>query len=328
MLAPVVSPSKPSVRSFSTDVVRGLERSPKELPCKYFYDKRGSLLFDEICKTDDYYLTRAETGLLEAHVGTLVRAMGPGATLVELGSGSSHKTQLLLDRATDLARYVPIDISARHLEETAQALRARYPRIEVRPLALDYAAPLPALDGIAADGGRRVVFFPGSSIGNFEPAGARRLLAEMANVAGPEGLVIVGVDVPKDAAVIERAYNDRAGVTARFNRNLLERINRELHGDFDVKRFAHRAEWQAEPCRVEMQLVSEAPQRVTVGGRAFEFGAGEAIVTEHCYKWSPERFAALAERADLRSEEVLFDERRLVSMHILRPLNPGRSSAR
>jgi L-histidine N-alpha-methyltransferase len=218
---------------------------------------------------------------------------------------------------------VPIDISARHLEETAQELRARYPRVDVRPLALDYAAPLPALDGVLGDDGRRVVFFPGSSIGNFEPAGACRLLAEMAAVAGPEGLVIVGVDIPKDPAVIERAYNDRAGVTARFNRNLLERINRELHGDFDVKRYAHRAEWQPEPCRVEMQLVSEVSQRVTIGGRAFELGAGEPIVTEHCYKWSPERFAALAERAKLRSEEVLFDERGLVSMHILRPTAVG-----
>jgi L-histidine N-alpha-methyltransferase len=320
MLDPVVSPSKPSVRSFSIDVVRGLSRTPKELPCKYFYDKRGSLLFDEICKTADYYLTRAETGLLETHADTLVAAMGPGATLVELGSGSSHKTRLILDRATELARYVPIDISARHLEETAQALRARYPALDVCPLVLDYAAPLPSLDEILRGPGRRVVFFPGSSIGNFEPAGARRLLAEMAAVAGPSGLVTVGVDVPKERAVIERAYNDRAGVTARFNRNLLERINRELHGDFDVKRFAHRAEWQAEPCRVEMQLVSEVAQRVTVGGRTFDFDAGESIVTEHCYKWSPERFAALAERAGLRSEEVLFDERSLVSMHLLRPV--------
>jgi L-histidine N-alpha-methyltransferase len=319
MLEPVVSPSKLSSRSFAADVVRGLGQSPKELPCKYFYDKRGSLLFDEICKTTDYYLTRAETSLLETHRGALVRAIGAGATLVELGSGSSHKTRLILDRATELARYVPIDISARHLEETAQGLRARYPRLDVQPLALDYAAPLPPLEGVLSGGGRRVVFFPGSSIGNFEPSGARRLLAEMAKVAGPEGLVIVGVDVPKDAPVIERAYNDGDGVTARFNLNLLERINRELHGDFDVKRFAHRAEWQAESCRVEMRLVSEAPQRVTVGGRSFDFGAGEPIVTEHCYKWSPERFAALAERASLRSEEVLFDERRLVSMHILRP---------
>jgi dimethylhistidine N-methyltransferase len=319
MLESAMSPSKLSMRAFAADVVRGLAQTPKELPCKYFYDKRGSLLFDEICKTADYYLTRAETSLLEIHRDALVKAIGAGATLVEFGSGSSHKTRLILDRATELARYVPIDISARHLEETAQALRARYPRLDVRPLALDYAAPLPSLDGVLSAGRRRVVFFPGSSIGNFEPAGARRLLAEMAKVAGAEGLVIVGVDVPKDAPVIVRAYNDREGVTARFNRNLLERINRELAGDFDVKRFVHRAEWQAEPCRVEMQLVSEVAQRVTVGGRAFEFGAGEAIVTEHCYKWSPDRFAALAERAALRSEEVLFDERGLVSMHILRP---------
>jgi dimethylhistidine N-methyltransferase len=305
--------------SFEDDVARGLSASPKALPCKYFYDKKGSLLFDEICERPEYYLTRAEADLLERHADDLVDVMGPHATLIELGSGSSAKTRLVLDRATTLARYVPVDISARYLEETASALRVRYPRLEILPQVFDYSKPLPALDALASPRGRRVVFFPGSSIGNFEPSEAVSLLERASSIAGEGGVVIIGVDVPKDASVIELAYDDPAGVTARFNRNLLERINAELGGDFDVARFAHHAEWQVEHHRVEMRLVCEKAQRVTIGGRHFELAQREAIITEHCYKWSPERFSALAEKAGLGSERVLFDSKNLVSMHILSP---------
>ncbi len=307
----------PHTRQLALDVLAGLASSPKTLPCKYFYDKKGSLLFDEICRQPEYYLTGAETSLLEEHVGALVDVIGPGATLVELGSGSSHKTRLVLDRATSLARYVPVDISARHLEDTAQELRARYPRLEVTPLVLDYSRPLPDLGHVAPEGGRTVVFFPGSSIGNFEPGEAVALLRRTASVAGAGGHVIVGVDVPKDRETLERAYDDPAGATARFNRNLLDRINREAGGDFELAHFAHRAEWQPDPSRIEMQLVSRHPERVTVADHTFTFAPGEPIVTEHCYKWSPERFVAMATRAGLRSEQVLFDPGHQVSMHVL-----------
>lgn len=306
----------PHARQLLDDVLAGLGSCPKTLPCKYFYDKRGSLLFDEICRQPEYYPTAAETSLLEEHVDTLVDVIGQG-TLVELGSGSSHKTRILLDRASSLTRYVPVDISARHLDDTAEKLRVRYPHLEVTPLVLDYSRPLPDLGHLARDGRRTVVFFPGSSIGNFEPGAAVALLQGTARVAGAGGHVIVGVDVPKDRETLERAYDDPAGVTARFNRNLLERINREAGGDFEVARFAHRAEWQPDPSRMEMQLVSRRAERVTVGGRTFTLAPGEPIVTEHSYKWAPERFIAMAAKAGLRSEQVLFDADRRVSMHLL-----------
>jgi L-histidine N-alpha-methyltransferase len=299
------------------DVLRGLGTSPKTLPCKYFYDKRGSLLFDEICMQPEYYLTRAETDLLEAHADVVVDAMGPGATLVEPGSGSSIKTRIVLDRARTLARYVPIDISAQHLEETAQALRARYPQLEVIPQVLDYTVTPPMLEHLGPSRGKTVVFFPGSSIGNFAPTEAVRILRDMARIAGRGGLVIVGVDTPKDRRTLERAYDDEGGVTARFNLNLLERINRESAADFAIAKFRHRAVWQPEHHRIEMQLVSVEPQRVTVAETRFDFARDEAIVTEHCHKWTVDEFGALAKQAELTSTRVLFDPRSLMSMHLL-----------
>jgi dimethylhistidine N-methyltransferase len=306
--------------TFLEDVLHGLASNPKTLPSKYFYDKRGSLLFDRITTLAEYYPTRAETELLKTHAGALCNLIGPGAVLVELGSGSSVKTRIVLDRLERPERYVPMDISAQHLHDTAASLRAAYPELEVRPVVADYSRELPPLGSVTTStSGRTVVFFPGSSIGNFEPDAAVSLLARVAPIAGREGLVVVGVDVPKERLTLERAYNDSRGVTELFNKNLLHRINHELGGDFDVTAFRHDAPWDANESRIEMHLVSAKAQTVHVGRHKFNFAAGESIVTEHCYKWSPDAFAALAHRAGLRSRVVYFDPGRRMSMHVLAP---------
>ncbi len=317
MSANASRPGRPRDAMF-VDVLDGLASSPRTLSPKYFYDKVGSLLFDRITELPEYYLTRAETSLLRTHARALCELMGPRAALVELGSGSSIKTRIVLDHATELDRYVPVDISSEHLLDTAAGLRVAYPRLTVAPIVADYSKALPPMDAARSQtGGRNVVFFPGSSIGNFEPEEAVSFLRRVAPLAGATGLVIIGVDIPKDAAVLERAYDDASGVTAQFNKNVLSRINEELGADFDLDGFAHHAPWQPGPSRIEMRLVSTRSQSVALDGHRFAFDAGEIIVTEHCYKWSPERFIDLAARAGLRSQAVLFDPAGQVSMHVL-----------
>jgi dimethylhistidine N-methyltransferase len=221
-------------------------------------------------------------------------------TMVELGSGSSIKTRMLLDRLPGLRRYVPIDISATHMLETAHGLRQRYPHLVVDPVVADYAVPLPRLAALQPRAGERtVVFFPGSSLGNFHPPDAIRLLAEMRRIAGRAGVVLLGLDPGRDEEALRRAYNDDAGITAAFNLNVLARINRELDGDIVVERFRHDAVWQPEPRRIEMRLISTVAQRIAIGDASFSFTAGEAIVTEHCYKITREAFARLAASAEL-----------------------------
>jgi len=302
------------------DVLDGLRRRPRALPCKYFYDKTGSLLFDRICELPEYYLTRAETALMERHIDAIAAACGPSAVLIELGSGSSIKTRLLLDRMRDVARYVPVDISAQHLHDTARGLRDRYPGLTVTPVVADYSQALPELPAFEAapDGGRRVVFFPGSSIGNFEPVDTVRLLARMGHLVGPDGSVLVGADLGRDPEAVHAAYNDRAGVTAAFNLNLLARINRELRADFELDRFAHRAVFQLAERRVEMRLVSLVDQRVRIAEHAFDFAAGEWIVTEHCYKHDPAGFCELARAAGLEPTRLLTDPSGRMGLYVLR----------
>jgi len=314
---------------FLRDVLDGLRRTPRTLPCKYFYDKPGSLLFDRICELPEYYLTRAETALIERHIDAIAQLCGPNAVLIELGSGSSTKTRLLLDRARDLARYVPVDISAQHLHDTARALRSRYPGLGVAPVVADYADELPRHPAFAspAGAGRRVVFFPGSSIGNFEPAEATALLGRMRRLVGPTGVVLVGADLGRDPEAVHAAYNDRAGVTAAFNLNLLARINRELGGRFDLERFAHRAVFQLAQRRVEMRLVSLTAQRVHVGDHVFELGAGEHVVTEHCYKHDADGFRALARAAGLTPTGFFTDPAGRVAMYELRAAPDARTAS-
>jgi dimethylhistidine N-methyltransferase len=288
------------------EVVGGLRRRRKRLPCKYFYDAAGSALFDRICELDEYYLTRTELAIMRRHAGEMAEAIGGRCLLVEYGSGSSVKTRVLLDHLTDPAGYVPIDISGQHLRHAAASLAAAYPGLDVLPVCADYTTrfQLPAPGMRPA---RRVVYFPGSTIGNFEPADALTFLRGMARVCGPGGGLLIGVDLKKDPALLHAAYNDARGVTAAFNLNLLARLNRELGADFDLAAFAHYAFYNPRRGRIEMHLVSSRPQRVRVGTEAVDFAEGESVWTESSYKYAPAEFARLAAAAGFSARRVWTD---------------------
>lgn len=286
---------------FARDVVRGLEARPRSIPAKYFYDERGSRLFDEITRLEAYYPTRTERRILLDHADEMVEAIGKDAALVEYGSGSSEKTRILLDalhaRRT-LAAYVPIDISRAFLEATADGLRTAYPGLPVLPVAADYTGPY-ALPELPASTSRVVVFFPGSTVGNFSRGEAAGFLDHVADVIGGDGALLIGVDQWKEAEVLRRAYDDPEGVTAAFNKNVLRRINRELDGDADLEAWAHEVRLDDVERRVEMHLRSLRDQTLTVCGRAFAFREGETIHTEDSHKYGPEGLEALAGRVGL-----------------------------
>ncbi len=312
---PAVHDYAPAAGAFREDVLRGLRRPDKELPCKYFYDETGSRLFEQICELDEYYLTRVELGIMRAGAAEMARRLGEGCLLIEYGSGSSRKTRLLLDRLRNPAGYVPLDISREHLARSARALAARYPGLVVLPVCADFAEPfaLPPTPPAA----RRVVYFPGSTVGNFGPEEAVALLRRIAALCGPGGGLLIGVDLKKDARVLEPAYNDRKGVTAAFNLNLLARINRELDGDFRLDRFRHRAFYDARHGRIEMQLVSACRQTVRVDGTSVAFHEGESVRTEYSYKYSPDDFRRMAAAAGLDVEQVWVDDGRMFSVQYL-----------
>lgn len=281
--------------AFRRDVLAGLSRSPKRLPSKYFYDRRGCALFDRICELDEYYLTRTELAIMRCYADEMSRQIGPGCTLVEYGSGSSIKTRILLDRLRNLAAYVPVDIAREHLLKTAHRLAEAYPRLPIRPVCADFTSPF-ALPAEVPPENRRVIYFPGSTIGNLEVADAVRLLQSMTLVAGPHGGLLIGIDLKKSPDRLEAAYNDKQGVTAAFNLNLIQRVNRELEGTFQLDRFHHHAPYNARDGRIEMHLVSHEDQAVSVGPRRFEFAAGESICTEYSHKYSVDEFSQLAAR--------------------------------
>jgi dimethylhistidine N-methyltransferase len=298
------------------EVLAGLSRPHRQLPCKYFYDERGSRLFDEICELEEYYLTRCELAILRRHAGEMAGRIGPGCALIEYGSGSSLKTRLLLDRLERPAAYVPVDISGEHLLHSARQLARAYPGLEVAPVCADFTRPftLPTLRGAPR---RRVVYFSGSTVGNFGPAEATALLAGIARLCGPGGGLLIGVDLKKGRAILGPAYDDARGVTAAFNLNLLARINRELGADFDLSRFRHHAFYNEGAGRIEMHLVSLAAQTVHVGGAAFELAEGETICTEYSYKYGLDEFRDLAARAGLALEQVWTDQKGLFSVQYL-----------
>ncbi len=305
-------------RAFHDDVLRGLRSVPKTLPCKYFYDARGSELFEQICELDEYYVTRADFDATERHARAIAARIGPGALIVELGSGASVKTRILLDALDDVRGYVPIDISDSALEASCAALRQAYPRLEVMPLSADYTQPF-TLPAPSQPVTRTVVYYPGSTIGNFHPPAAAAFLRRIAALVGPAGAALVGIDLVKDVAVLERAYDDAAGVTAAFNKNLLARINRELGADFALDAFRHVARFDVGLSRIEMYLESLVAQTVRIGDERIAFAAGEMTRTEESYKYTPESFARIAGEGGFAVDASWYDEARRFSLQWLIP---------
>jgi dimethylhistidine N-methyltransferase len=292
--APLASRSA-EAESFAQDVIAGLSANPKNIPPKYFYDSEGSRLFEDITRTAEYYPTRSEHEILRMQAGAIVQHFPTGAALVEFGSGACIKVRFLLDAARKLKAYVPVDIAGEFLNAEAAALRKHYPNLAILPVVADFMKPFALPDAVADL--PKIGFFPGSTIGNFEPHEAAAFLRHAGTILGSGAVMIVGVDLIKDEAVLNAAYNDAAGVTARFNLNVLRRINRELGGNFKLDAFEHHAFFNRNRNRIEMHLASRARQKVTVAGSTFEFRAGETIHTENSYKYSPESFAALARGA-------------------------------
>jgi L-histidine Nalpha-methyltransferase len=315
--------SKAAVSQFRADVLRGLKAPKKELSCKYFYDDIGSALFEQITELEEYYPTRTELGIMTRHAAEMAGLLGPRCLLIEYGSGSSLKTRYLLDRLRDPAGYVPIDVSGEHLGCSARALEEEYPDIDVMPLCADFTRPLD-LPTCRKPAARRVVYFPGSTLGNFTLEEAISLLRQTASLCGRDGGILLGIDLRKDPGVMEAAYNDRLGVTAAFNRNILVRINRELGANFDVDQFAHRAWYNAANGRIEMHLVSRRDQIVRVGGVPFFFAAGESIHTENSHKYSLPVLTELAEAGGFTTERVWTDERQYFCVAYLARRQSGR----
>jgi len=307
----------PGEESFRDAVVKGLGRAPKSIPCKFFYDARGSVLFEEICRLPEYYLTGTEIAILEENAAEIAALIGPHSRLIEFGSGASTKARILLQALDRPAAYVPVDISREHLRDAAISLAEDFPSLPVVAVCADYtrAFPLPPLPG---PGGKRVGFFPGSTIGNFEPDAAADFMANYARILGPGGEMLIGVDVKKDPEILDAAYDDRAGVTAEFNLNLLERINRELDGDLDIDRFEHVAFYNEAEGRIEIYIRSLANQESWIAGKPVLFAKGELIHTEYSYKYSVPEFRALAGRAGFRPVETWTDPAELFSVHYLR----------
>ena len=306
----------PETDDFKSEVMANLSRERKSLPCKFFYDQTGSALFDRICELDEYYPTRTEIALLDRHGQEFAELSGPACHVIEFGSGSSVKVRLLLDRLDEPATYTAIDISREHLIDAAIALAEEFPDLDVEAVCADYTQPL-RMGRANGGGGRRLGFFPGSTIGNFSPDEARAFLERSAETIGPGGSMLIGVDLKKDEDTLIAAYNDREGVTAAFNGNLLVRINRELDGDFDLASFSHDAVYDREHGRIEMHLVSDRDQTVRVGDRSFEFRAGETIHTENSYKYGVGQFQALCREAGYEPVQAWTDPDRMFSLHYL-----------
>ncbi len=304
---------EPLVSSFQADVEAGLSRSPKFIPCKYFYDRQGAQLFDRITRLPEYYLTRAELEILQQHAPEMASCLGSGVQLVEFGSGSSVKTRRLLDALCDPVAYVPVDISREQLLEAARGLLEQYPDLPVRPVIADYGQrlELPQLEHPAS---RTAAYFPGSTLGNFQMSEAHTFLSRVRRLVGGGGCLLIGLDLVKDPSIIEAAYDDAAGVTARFNLNLLHRMRRELGARVDPGKFQHLAIWNPERLRIEMYLQSTGSQVIQIGQDSFALAPGERIHTEHCHKYTPEIASQLARSSGFRVERSWTDSRDFFSV--------------
>lgn len=297
-------------------ILNGLSAPQKQISPKYFYDARGSKLFDDITRLPEYYLTNAELGIMRDNIAEIVELVGKQASLIEFGSGSSLKTRILLEHLSELAAYVPVDISEQHLHASASQIRDEFPHVDVLPVVADFtqqfSLPAPMVMPV-----RNIVYFPGSTIGNFECEMAIGLLRVMHHEAGKGGALLIGVDLQKDPAVIEKAYNDSAGVTAQFNLNMLQRLNRDYGANFDVNAFTHSANYDQDKSRVVIKLVSQADQTFEIGDTAFDIAAGESILTEYSHKYTLDGFAAMARTAGFTVEKVWTDAERLFSVQFL-----------
>jgi dimethylhistidine N-methyltransferase len=313
------APSIETADSFAIDVVAGLAANPKRLPPKYFYDAAGSALFERITQLPEYYPTRCELALLREHAPAIASLFPPNCALIEFGSGSSKKARILLGAAATVEAYVPVDISGDFLQQDAAQLRRDLPRLVVHPVVADFTRAFEVPPAIAML--PRVGFFPGSTIGNFERHEAAKFLRHAGAVLGGGAVMVIGVDLAKDPKILCRAYNDAEGVTAKFNLNLLARINRELGADFDLSTFEHHAFYNREQRRIEMHLASTKRQNVKVGGTAINFAAGETIHTENSYKYTLGSFAALARGAGWSPLKVWTDGQ--FSVHALRMTEVG-----
>lgn len=298
------------------EILSGLSEAQKRLSPKFFYDERGSEIFDEITRLPEYYPTTTERGIMVACVAEIADLVGVEASIIEFGAGSSAKIRQLLSSIHEPAVYVPVDISRDFLVAAAEDLAADFPDLEILPVAADFTQPfdLPSPKIMPR---RNIVFFPGSTIGNFEPAAALSLLQVMYQEAGANGGLLIGVDLQKEPSVLERAYDDEAGVTAEFNLNMLRHINRAFDADFDLERFEHVSLYNADVGRIEMYLRSVGEQVVNVSGRAFSFADGERILTEHSYKYTVDGFTALAAKAGFSAERVWTDARQYFAVMYL-----------
>lgn len=311
-----VEPERLEPRSFAAEVLAGLTAMPKRLPPKFFYDSAGSDLFERITDLPEYYPTRCELGILRERASDIAAVIPRGAALIEFGSGSSKKTRLLLGAARALAAYVPVDICAEFLDQQAASLQREYQGIAMLPVAADFCGSFELPKAAATM--PRAGFFPGSTIGNLEPPEAAAFLRQAGGILGAGALFVIGVDLIKDEKVLHKAYNDSAGVTAAFNRNLLVRINRELGAQFDVECFEHHAFFNRERDRIEMHLASLRRQRISVCGTSIAFRAGETIHTENSYKYTIESFQALARGSGWSPLTVWTDAKNYFSVHVLR----------
>jgi len=295
------------------EIHAGLSQQHKSISSKFFYDAAGSKLFDAICELPEYYPTRTELGIMQANIQEIASLIGRQASLIEFGSGSSLKTRILLEHLQNLAAYVPVDISQDHLLLAADRIRGEFPAIEVLPVIADFtqAFKLPTPETMPL---RNIVYFPGSTIGNFSKDAAHELMNVMYHEAGENGALLIGVDLQKDKSVLVRAYNDSRGITAKFNLNLLHRLNNEFDGTFDIEQFSHRAIYNEEDGRIEMYLDSRSDQSASVGGIPYSFAKGESILTEYSHKYTLDGFRALALAAGFRVEKVWLDRARLFSV--------------
>jgi L-histidine Nalpha-methyltransferase len=307
----------PGEESFRDAILHGLSRPRKSIPCKFLYDEAGSALFEKICTLPEYYPTRTETRILEDNAADIAAAMGRHCRLIEFGSGASTKVRILLAELDGPAAYVPVDISREQLRASALSLAEDFPSVPVVAVCADYTRPFP-LPPLAGLPGKRVGFFPGSTIGNFEPDAAVEFLANYARILGRGGEILIGVDLKKDTPTLDAAYNDRAGITAAFNLNLLERINRELDGDIDLDRFEHFAFYDEPLGRVEIYVRVLAGHTASIAGRDVHFAEGELIHTEYSYKYAIPEFQALAARAGFHPLATWTDRGELFSVHYLR----------